>query len=241
MFLVSLKQYLIYLVQILVSFHSLLVFLWCIPQANQIKFGTNSWDFQFSSVADLPVTVGVRVLPQGYWHTVLYSSVILLLCLLVCLVGAHIYSRTAFAILLVITVSLLSIFISAVAVKPQNFVITHKGPGNQTVHYNASYTGFNATTLRNNLHCECQGQEVDGIYNVKSFLLSSSVVAHFSCCSWLLFGLQHQLHDVFCHRLRCHVHQLHWDHGRSQHVRLMLILLVSSHCCKVNSKVEIMK
>lgn len=95
------------------------------------------------------------MLPQGYWYIVLYSSVILLLCLLVCLVGAHIYSRTAFVILLVVTVSLLSIFISSVAVKPRDFVITHKGSGNQTLRYNTSYTGFNVTTLRNNLGCEC--------------------------------------------------------------------------------------
>lgn len=98
---------------------------------------------------------GVRVLPQGYWYTVLYSSIVLLLCLLVCLVGAHIYSRTAFIILLVVTVSLLSIFISFVAVKPRDFIIIHQGPGNQTLRYNTSYTGFSATTLRNNLGCEC--------------------------------------------------------------------------------------
>lgn len=100
---------------------------------------------------DSSVSTGVRVLPQGYWYTVLYSAVILLLCLLVCLVGAHIYSRTAFVILLVVTVSLLSVFISSVAVKPQEFIITHHGPSNQTLHYNASYTGFSATTLKNNL------------------------------------------------------------------------------------------
>uniref|UniRef100_A0A3B3CZB1 Solute carrier family 12 member 9 n=1 Tax=Oryzias melastigma TaxID=30732 RepID=A0A3B3CZB1_ORYME len=97
------------------------------------------------------VSAGVRVLPQGYWYTVLYSSVVLLLCLIICLVGAHIYSRTAFVILLVVTVSLLSIFISSVAVKPQSFVITHQGLGNQTLRYNASFTGFSAETLRNNL------------------------------------------------------------------------------------------
>lgn len=96
------------------------------------------------------------MLPQGYWYTVLYSSIILVLCLIVCLVGAHIYSRTAFAILLLITVSLLSIFISSVVVKRQDFVITHQLSGNQSVRYNTSYTGYNATTLRNNLGRECQ-------------------------------------------------------------------------------------
>jgi len=104
----------------------------------------------------------MRVLPQGYWYSVLYSSVVLLLCLLVCLVGAHIYSRTAFVILLVVTVTLLSILVSSVLVKPRDFVIAHKGSDNQTARYNASYTGFNATTLRNNLGCECLGLDVGG-------------------------------------------------------------------------------
>uniref|UniRef100_A0A8C8A162 Solute carrier family 12 member 9 n=1 Tax=Oryzias sinensis TaxID=183150 RepID=A0A8C8A162_9TELE len=105
----------------------------------------------FGMDTESSASVGVRVLPQGYWYTILYSSVVLLLCLIICLVGAHIYSRTAFVILLVVTVSLLSIFISSVAVKPQNFVITHQGMGNQTLRYNASFTGFSAATLRSNL------------------------------------------------------------------------------------------
>lgn len=117
----------------------------------------------FAPVIDSPVSVGVQVLPQGYWYTVLYSSIILVLCLIVCLVGAHIYSRTAFAILLLITVSLLSIFISSVVVKHQDFVITHQLSGNQTVRYNTSYTGFNTTTLRNNLGRECQSHRLKHI------------------------------------------------------------------------------
>lgn len=130
------------------------------------------------------VSGGVRVLPQGYWYTVLYSSVILLLCLLVCLVGAHIYSRTAFAILLVVTVSLLSIFISSVAVKPRDFVITHRGSGNQTLHYNASYTGFNATTLRNNLG---SGYTLD--YSTNSVMSFATVFAvMFTSCTGIMAG-----------------------------------------------------
>uniref|UniRef100_A0A8C4IWV1 Solute carrier family 12 member 9 n=1 Tax=Dicentrarchus labrax TaxID=13489 RepID=A0A8C4IWV1_DICLA len=113
----------------------------------------------------------------------LYSSVVLLLCLLVCLVGAHIYSRTAFVILLVVTVSLLSIFISSVAVKPQDIFITHHGPGNQTVHYNASYTGFNATTLRNNL----AGYTLD--YSTNSVMSFATVFAvMFTSCTGIMAG-----------------------------------------------------
>ncbi|KAK5624157.1 hypothetical protein CRENBAI_002463 [Crenichthys baileyi] len=127
---------------------------------------------------------GWRVLPQGYWYTVLYSSVVLLLCLLVCLVGAHIYSRTAFVILLVVTVSLLSVFISAVAVKPKDFVISHQGPGNQTLHYNASYTGFSATTLRNNLG---SGYSLD--YSTNSVMSFATVFAvMFTSCTGIMAG-----------------------------------------------------
>uniref|UniRef100_A0A3Q3MNT3 Solute carrier family 12 member 9 n=1 Tax=Mastacembelus armatus TaxID=205130 RepID=A0A3Q3MNT3_9TELE len=130
-----------------------------------------------------PGKFGVRVLPQGYWYTVLYSSGVLLLCLLVCLVGAHIYSRTAFVILLVVTVSLLSIFISSVAVKPRDFVITHQGPGNQTLRYNASYTGFSAATLKSNL----AGYSLD--YSTNSVMSFATVFAvMFTSCTGIMAG-----------------------------------------------------
>lgn len=174
--------------------------------------------------------MGVQVLPQGYWCTVLYSSVVLLLCLLVCLVGAHIYSRTAFAILLVVTVTLLSIFVSSLAVKPRDFVITRQLSANQSVHYNASYTGYNAVTLKNNLgrKCRCFGSKrffyfPKASVDLKAPVKGLAVFMFFSPCSWLCFGLQHQHSDVLCDCVCCHVHQLHWDHGRSQHVRSALL------------------
>ncbi|XP_071391006.1 solute carrier family 12 member 9 [Centroberyx affinis] len=130
------------------------------------------------------VSAGVRVLPQGYWYTVLYSSIVLLLCLLVCLVGAHIYARTAFVILLVVNISLLSIFISPLAVKAGDFVITHHGPGNQTHRYNVSYTGFNATTLRNNL-----GSEYSLDYSTNSVMSFATVFAvMFTSCTGIMAG-----------------------------------------------------
>ncbi|KAM4726290.1 solute carrier family 12 member 9 isoform 2-T2 [Anableps anableps] len=138
----------------------------------------------FGADPESSVSKGLRVLPQGYWYTVLYSSAVLLLCLLVCLVGAHIYSRTAFAILLVVTVSLLSVFISSVAVKPKDFVITHQGPGNQTLRYNASYTGFSATTLRNNLG---SGYSLD--YSTNSVMSFATVFAvMFTSCTGIMAG-----------------------------------------------------
>ncbi|KAJ8338158.1 hypothetical protein SKAU_G00371240 [Synaphobranchus kaupii] len=137
-----------------------------------------------SSVAE-----GVRVLPQGYWYGVLYSSVVLLVCLLVCLVGAQIYSRASFLILLVVTVSLLSIYISPLALGPRDFTISHQGgTANSTRVYNTSYTGFNRTTLRNNLG---PGYSLD---------YSTNMVM------------------TFATRVCCHVQRLHWDHGWGQHV-----------------------
>lgn len=44
-----------------------------------------------------------------------------------------------------------------------------------------------------------------------------------SPCSWLCLRLQHQLGDVLCYGVCRHVHQLHWDHGGSQHVRSGLL------------------
>ncbi|KAF3705946.1 Solute carrier family 12 member 9 [Channa argus] len=138
----------------------------------------------FGSDPESAVSKGVRVLPQGYWYTVLYSTVILLLCLLVCLVGAHIYSRTAFVIFLVVTVSLLSIFISFIAVKPHEIIITHPGSGNQTLHYNTSYTGFSAATLRNNLG---SGYSLD--YSTNSVMTFASVFAvMFTSCTGIMAG-----------------------------------------------------
>ncbi|XP_072302433.1 solute carrier family 12 member 9 [Eucyclogobius newberryi] len=137
----------------------------------------------FGSDPDSPVS-GVRVLPQGYWYTILYSSVILLLCLLVCLVGAHIYSRTAFVILIVVTVSLLSVFISSVAVKPFSFNITHLGPGNLTRHFNVSYTGYSAKTLQDNLY---SGYSLD--YSTNSIMSFATVFAvMFTSCTGIMAG-----------------------------------------------------
>ncbi|CAM5129549.1 unnamed protein product [Natator depressus] len=85
---------------------------------------------------------GARALPQGYFYSFLYGSVVLLLCLLVCLVG-----RAAFLIFLVVNLVLLDIFVSFVAVGPRQVPVARDA--NHTV--NASFTGFRLATLRANL------------------------------------------------------------------------------------------
>uniref|UniRef100_A0A8D0HQA6 Solute carrier family 12 member 9 n=1 Tax=Sphenodon punctatus TaxID=8508 RepID=A0A8D0HQA6_SPHPU len=89
-----------------------------------------------------------KALPQGYLYGFLYGSGILFLCLLVCLVGAQIYSRAAFFIFLVVNLILVTIFASFFAVGPQ--VVTVSRDGNHS--FNASFTGFNLSTLRDNMY-----------------------------------------------------------------------------------------
>lgn len=138
----------------------------------------------FGTNPDTHLAEGIRLLPHGYWYKVLYASVILLLCLIVCLVGAHIYSRTAFVILLVVTASLLSIFISSVAVKPFDFIISHPGPGNESIQYNASFTGFSSATIRNNLG---SGYSLD--YSTNTVMSFATVFAvFFTSCTGIMAG-----------------------------------------------------
>uniref|UniRef100_A0A673G0W1 Solute carrier family 12 member 9 n=1 Tax=Sinocyclocheilus rhinocerous TaxID=307959 RepID=A0A673G0W1_9TELE len=130
------------------------------------------------------VSQGLRVLPQGYWYTVLYSSLVLLLCLVVCLVGAHIYAKASFIILLVVTMSLISIIISPLILSPQRFNITHTYGNNHTVTVNPSYTGFNGTTLKNNL-----GPQYSLDYSTNTMMSFATVFAvMFTSCTGIMAG-----------------------------------------------------
>ncbi|XP_072530287.1 solute carrier family 12 member 9 [Salminus brasiliensis] len=127
---------------------------------------------------------GVRVLPQGYWFSVLYSSVLLLLCLLVCLVGAHIYAKASFITLLVVTVAILSILISPLLVGPRRFSFTHTLDHNRSLTHNGTYTGFNSSTLSNNLG---PGYSLD--YSTNRVMSFSTVFAvMFTSCTGIMAG-----------------------------------------------------
>ncbi|XP_028275359.1 solute carrier family 12 member 9 [Parambassis ranga] len=99
-----------------------------------------------------------QVLPSGYWWSLLYATGIALICLLVCLVGAHIYAKATFIIFLVVMVVLGTIFISFFAVHPRTIVLPSSaafnppvngtGPGFPTT---ANFTGFKLDTLLGNL------------------------------------------------------------------------------------------
>uniref|UniRef100_H2Y8I8 Amino acid permease/ SLC12A domain-containing protein n=1 Tax=Ciona savignyi TaxID=51511 RepID=H2Y8I8_CIOSA len=53
-----------------------------------------------------------NIFEHGKWWSYLYGSIILLVCLIVCVVGADIYAKTTFLIFVVVMVCIASIFIS---------------------------------------------------------------------------------------------------------------------------------
>ncbi|XP_062844878.1 solute carrier family 12 member 9 [Trichomycterus rosablanca] len=132
----------------------------------------------------LGVPEGIRVLPQGYWFSVLYSSLLLLLCLVVCLVGAHIYAKASFITLLVVTAAVLSILISPLAVGPLQFNFTHSLGPNRSVTHSAGYTGFNVSTMSRNLG---PGYSLD--YSTNHIMSFSTVFAvMFTSCTGIMAG-----------------------------------------------------
>ncbi|XP_029028320.1 solute carrier family 12 member 9 [Betta splendens] len=96
-----------------------------------------------------------QVLPSGYWWSLLYGTAIGLLCLLVCLVGAHIYAKTTFIIFLVVMLALLTIFVSFFAVRPRVVALpasaVHGNGSGPDFPTTANFTGFKLDTLKGNL------------------------------------------------------------------------------------------
>uniref|UniRef100_UPI00398F06CE solute carrier family 12 member 9 n=1 Tax=Pristiophorus japonicus TaxID=55135 RepID=UPI00398F06CE len=126
---------------------------------------------------------GVHVLPQSYLYDVLYASSILLLCLLVCLVGAQIYAKTSFLIFLVVHVVLITICVSFFAVAPKTILIVQQS-GNQSHSVYTNYTGFSVTTLRRNLMDE---YSVD--YTTNYMMTFATVFAvMFNGCTGIMAG-----------------------------------------------------
>ncbi|XP_061550493.1 solute carrier family 12 member 9-like [Phycodurus eques] len=92
-----------------------------------------------------------RVLPSGYWWSLLYGTVLLLICFLVCLVGAHIYAKATFIIFLIVTTILASIFSSFFAVEPRMITLPDSSVMNTSTQTTANYTGLRLHTLEGNL------------------------------------------------------------------------------------------
>uniref|UniRef100_H2Y8I7 Solute carrier family 12 member 9 n=1 Tax=Ciona savignyi TaxID=51511 RepID=H2Y8I7_CIOSA len=90
-----------------------------------------------------------NIFEHGKWWSYLYGSIILLVCLIVCVVGADIYAKTTFLIFVVVMVCIASIFISFNLTS--NSTLSHAGVLHLCNQTNVTYTGFNQITLENNI------------------------------------------------------------------------------------------
>ncbi|KAG9462906.1 solute carrier family 12 member 9 isoform X2 [Eleutherodactylus coqui] len=122
----------------------------------------------------------LRSLPQGYGYSFLYASMVLLLCLSVCLVGASIYSQAAFFIFILVNLVLLSIVLSFLAVGPRQITIRHGG----NVTLIGEYTGINSSTLHNNLRADYSLDYTTG--NLMNFATVFAVM--FNGCTGIMAG-----------------------------------------------------
>ncbi|XP_062993929.1 solute carrier family 12 member 9 [Elgaria multicarinata webbii] len=123
---------------------------------------------------------GAKALPQGYLYSFLYGSVVLLLCLVVCLVGAQIYTKAAFFIFLVVNVVLVTIFASFFAVSPREILVSRDGNHS----FNASFTGFNVSTLKDNMYAMYSRDYTTN--NMMSFATVFAVM--FNGCTGIMAG-----------------------------------------------------
>uniref|UniRef100_H2Y8I5 Solute carrier family 12 member 9 n=1 Tax=Ciona savignyi TaxID=51511 RepID=H2Y8I5_CIOSA len=121
---------------------------------------------------------------HGKWWSYLYGSIILLVCLIVCVVGADIYAKTTFLIFVVVMVCIASIFISFNLTS--NSTLSHAGVLHLCNQTNVTYTGFNQITLENNIkrntygYCRKSKCSIRMMFNTSPILFISSVVPHFT-------------------------------------------------------------
>ncbi|KAG0231094.1 hypothetical protein BGW42_000511 [Actinomortierella wolfii] len=104
--------------------------------------GMNVLGFVEPLVANFGEATGTvyQVLPEGAIWQFMYGTILLVLCTLICLVGAKLFSKTSLALAVVIFLSTVSIFVSFALVPA--FTIPER---------NIEYTGFSLETLKDNL------------------------------------------------------------------------------------------
>jgi potassium/chloride transporter 9 len=90
-------------------------------------------------------------MPHSFWKEYLIETVALIVCTALCLAGSGIFAKASNALLVILTVSILSIPFSVIFVAP--FLDEHKG-----IHF----TGFSLDTLRSNLWPHTVGREFKG-------------------------------------------------------------------------------
>ncbi|XP_053379512.1 solute carrier family 12 member 9-like isoform X2 [Mercenaria mercenaria] len=98
---------------------------------------------------------------KGDWWKYLYATVVLFICLLVCLVGGSMFAKTLTVILGITVICTLMVFISIFATNhtiqvavPKENHLAHIKHGNETINgtLKFNYTGLEAQTFRDNLY-----------------------------------------------------------------------------------------
>ncbi|XP_029472493.1 solute carrier family 12 member 9-like [Rhinatrema bivittatum] len=125
----------------------------------------------------------LQVLPRGYWHELLYGTLLLLVCLLMFLFGANIYAKAALFFFLLIVTALGTVFISFFAMK-ETVVPLEIINGNVSQLQNGTFTGFRLSTLENNLKPEYEADYTTG--SRTSFSVVFAVL--FSGCAGAMAG-----------------------------------------------------
>ncbi|XP_054268186.1 solute carrier family 12 member 9 [Macrosteles quadrilineatus] len=97
---------------------------------------------------------GTGPLPDGHWWRFLYCSVLNVLNLLVCLIGAGLFAKTNVIILATVCISLASTFYSFIVQPAREIPIPEANHivQNSTNLVNGSFTGLSAETLHSNLY-----------------------------------------------------------------------------------------
>ncbi|CAK8681566.1 unnamed protein product [Clavelina lepadiformis] len=132
--------------------------------------------------------IGPSGIPSSYGWNYLYGTVILLLCLVVCVVGADIYAKTTFMIFLVVMVSIASVVVSFFAKKP--FPVGGEGNlslPNVSFCNNVSviqYAGLNGKTVHENLY---ENYTIDYTNDIKQTFVTVFAVL-FNGCTGIMAG-----------------------------------------------------
>ncbi|XP_074635463.1 solute carrier family 12 member 9-like isoform X2 [Acropora palmata] len=92
----------------------------------------------------------LRILHEGRWWLFLYGSVILLLCLIICLIGAGMFAKTSFIIYLIVLAAVASSFVSFIIKKEDSEI--PKGAGNKhCLNGTLRYSSWSGKTFKENL------------------------------------------------------------------------------------------
>eukprot|EP01147_Barroeca_monosierra_P000353 gene353-7852_t len=98
--------------------------------------------------------------PGGQWMVFAYSSAVLLLCLIICIVGANAFAKASFLIFIVVITSVIMVFVSFPVVGERE---VDPPSTNSYVNGTLLYTGIKEKTLKSNINAEFSIDYTTGI------------------------------------------------------------------------------